>query len=83
MTGRCFFWFCVFRPELRNAEVCKDEEAWQEAEESSSELEEEEEEPRQNSEAEEEEEEEEEGEQMQDDGHTHMVSATGLVKLEL
>ncbi|GAA6216951.1 RNA-binding protein Raly isoform X1 [Lates japonicus] len=68
--------------ELRNAEECKSEEAWQEGEESSSELEDEE-EQRQNSEAEEEEEEEEEeedeeeeeGEHTQDDAHDHMENS--------
>ncbi|XP_070814890.1 RNA-binding protein Raly isoform X2 [Chaetodon trifascialis] len=67
--------------ELRKAEECKSEEAWQEGEESSSELEDEE-EHRQNSEAEDEEEEEEEeeeedeeeeeGEHRQDGSHEHM-----------
>ncbi|KAK5871907.1 hypothetical protein PBY51_012647 [Eleginops maclovinus] len=58
--------------ELRKAEECKSEEAWQEEEESSSELEEGE-EHRQNSEAEEEEEdEEEEGEHTQNNNHNHM-----------
>ncbi|XP_041815704.1 RNA-binding protein Raly [Chelmon rostratus] len=63
--------------ELRKAEECKSEEAWQEGEESSSELDDEE-EHRQNSEAEEEEEEEEEddeeeeGEHRQDGTHEHM-----------
>ncbi|XP_073324929.1 RNA-binding protein Raly [Pagrus major] len=68
--------------ELRKAEECKSEEAWQEEEESSSELdeEEEEEERRQNSEAEEEEdedeeEEEEEGEHTQDSAHDHMENS--------
>ncbi|KAM8757959.1 RNA-binding protein Raly isoform 1-T2 [Acanthopagrus schlegelii] len=72
--------------ELRKAEECKSEEAWQEeeGEESSSELddeEEEEEEHRQNSEAEEEEEdeeEEEEGEHTQDSGHDHMAENSRL-----
>ncbi len=73
---------CV-RPELRKAEECKSEEAWQEGEESSSELEDEE-EHRQNSEAEEEEEEEEEdeeeeeGEHTQDDTHDHMPVFTPM-----
>ncbi|XP_070707507.1 RNA-binding protein Raly [Pempheris klunzingeri] len=66
--------------ELRRADECKSEEAWQEGEESSSELEDEE-EHRQNSEAEEEEEEEDEeeddeeeenGEHTQDNTHNHM-----------
>ncbi|XP_039971704.1 RNA-binding protein Raly [Xiphias gladius] len=64
--------------ELRKAEECSNEEAWQEAEESSSELDDEE-EQRQNSEAEEEEEEEdeeeEEGVHTQDDAHDHMVNS--------
>ncbi|XP_051269775.1 RNA-binding protein Raly isoform X1 [Dicentrarchus labrax] len=55
--------------ELRKAEQCKSEEAWQEGEESSSELEDEE-EHRQNSEAEEEEEEEEEDEEEEERDHT-------------
>lgn len=65
-------------PELRKAEECSNEEAWQEAEESSSELDDEE-EQRQNSEVEEEEEEdeeEEEGVHTQDDAHDHMVCIT-------
>ncbi|CAB1461145.1 unnamed protein product [Pleuronectes platessa] len=66
--------------ELRKADECKHEEAWQEGEESSSELDDEEEEQRQNSEAEEEEEEdeeeEEEGEHTQDDAQDHMVRVT-------
>ncbi|XP_038553074.1 RNA-binding protein Raly isoform X2 [Micropterus salmoides] len=63
----------ITNTELRKAEECKSEEAWQEGEESSSELEDEE-ENRQNSEAEEEEEEEEEeeGEHTQDDIHDHL-----------
>lgn len=67
---------CV-RAELRKAEECKSEEAWQEGEDSSSELEDEE-EHRQNSEAEEEEEEEveEEGEHTQDSTHDHMAVFT-------
>ena len=71
--------------ELRKAEECKSEEAWQEeeGEESSSELddeEEEEEEHRQNSEAEEEdEEEEEEGEHTQDSAHDHMAVFTPML----
>ncbi|XP_071329143.1 RNA-binding protein Raly isoform X2 [Trachinotus anak] len=65
--------------ELRKAEVCKNEDPWQEGEESSSELDDEE-EQRQNSEAEEEEEEEEdedeeEGEHTQEDAHNHMESS--------
>ncbi|XP_027134755.1 RNA-binding protein Raly [Larimichthys crocea] len=69
--------------ELRKAEECKSEEAWQEDEESSSELEDEE-EHRQNSEAEEEEdeeeeeEEEEEGEHTQDNIHDHMPENSRL-----
>nr|XP_033482046.1 RNA-binding protein Raly isoform X1 [Epinephelus lanceolatus] len=68
--------------ELRKADECKSEEAWQEGEESSSELEDEE-EHRQNSEAEEEEdeeeeEEEEEGEHTQDDTHDHMPENSRL-----
>ncbi|XP_074534702.1 RNA-binding protein Raly [Halichoeres trimaculatus] len=68
--------------ELRKAEECKSEEAWQEGEESSSELEDEE-EHRQNSEAEEEEEEEEdeeeeEGEHTQDDAHHHLPENSRL-----
>ncbi|XP_033482047.2 RNA-binding protein Raly [Epinephelus lanceolatus] len=68
--------------ELRKADECKSEEAWQEGEESSSELEDEE-EHRQNSEAEEEEdeeeeEEEEEGEHTQDDTHDHMPENSHL-----
>ncbi|KAM9361415.1 RNA-binding protein Raly [Symphorus nematophorus] len=63
--------------ELRKAEECKSEEAWQDGEESSSELEDEE-EHRQNSEAEEgeeEDEEEEEGEHTQDSTHDHMENS--------
>uniref|UniRef100_A0A3Q3QDB0 RRM domain-containing protein n=1 Tax=Monopterus albus TaxID=43700 RepID=A0A3Q3QDB0_MONAL len=60
----------ITNTELRKAEECKSEEAWQEGEESSSELEDEV-EQRQNSEAEEEEEE--EGEHTQDDVHDCMV----------
>lgn len=65
---------CV-RAELRKAEECKSEEAWQEGEDSSSELEDEE-EHRQNSEAEEEEEVEEEGEHTQDSTRDHMAVFT-------
>ncbi|XP_053299909.1 RNA-binding protein Raly [Pleuronectes platessa] len=66
--------------ELRKADECKHEEAWQEGEESSSELDDEEEEQRQNSEADEEEEEEEdeeeeEGEHTQDDAQDHMENS--------
>ncbi|XP_035004251.2 RNA-binding protein Raly isoform X1 [Hippoglossus stenolepis] len=68
--------------ELRKADECKHEEAWQEGEESSSELDDEEEEQRQNSEAEEEDEEEEEeddeeeeGEHTQDDAQDHMENS--------
>ncbi|XP_044065764.1 RNA-binding protein Raly isoform X2 [Siniperca chuatsi] len=67
--------------ELRKAEECKSEEAWQEGEESSSELEDKE-EHRQNSEAEEEEEEEDEeeegGEHTQHDTHDHMPENSRL-----
>ncbi|XP_035518245.1 RNA-binding protein Raly [Morone saxatilis] len=72
--------------ELRKAEQCKSEEAWQEGEESSSELEDEE-EHRQNSEAEEEEEdeeeeledeEEEERDHTQDGIHNHMPENSRL-----
>ncbi|XP_060897795.1 RNA-binding protein Raly isoform X2 [Labrus mixtus] len=70
--------------ELRKAEECKSEEAWQDGEESTSELEdeedEEEEEHRQNSDAEEEgeEEEEEEGEHTQEDSHNHIPENSRL-----
>nr|XP_046240936.1 RNA-binding protein Raly isoform X1 [Scatophagus argus]XP_046240937.1 RNA-binding protein Raly isoform X1 [Scatophagus argus]XP_046240938.1 RNA-binding protein Raly isoform X1 [Scatophagus argus] len=73
--------------ELRKAEECKSEEAWQDGEQSSSELEDED-DHRQNSEAEEEEEEdveeeeeqevEEEGEHMQDGAHNHMPENSRL-----
>ncbi|XP_029288562.1 RNA-binding protein Raly isoform X2 [Cottoperca gobio] len=66
--------------ELRKAEECKSEEAWQEEEEESSSELEDDEEHRQNSEAEEEEEEEEEeneeGEHTQNDTHDHMPVLT-------
>ncbi|CAJ1050851.1 RNA-binding protein Raly [Xyrichtys novacula] len=61
--------------ELRKAEECKSEEAWQEGEESGSELEDED-EHRQNSDAEEEEDDEEE--HTQEDSHNHMTDNSCL-----